>query len=184
MVGLFLMSEGSGSTDKNVVNGQLANFSGSNPPTWNAVDPSTVFHGGANFNTSYLDAGTGLTFDRLPNSRMTVVAKIFVNTVAGAGIAQKINSSVGSGFIFDITSQGQLRTQILKTSIPVQLISQPGTITSGQWMQVALTWDGTIGTGAAAHLYLNGNLLSPSSSADGSGTLDYTPLPISHFRLG
>jgi RHS repeat-associated protein len=184
MVGLFLMNEGSGSTDKNVVNGQLANFSGSNPPTWNAVDPSTVFHGGANFNSSYLDAGTGLTFDRLPNSRMTVVAKIFVNTVAGAGIAQKLNQGAGSGFLFDITSQGQLRMQILKTSIPVQLISQTGTITSGQWMQVALTWDGTIGTGAAAHLYLNGNLLSPSSSSDGGGTLDYSAATNQPFQIG
>src|SRR5947209_12344678 len=68
LMGLFLMNEGNGSTDKNLVNSKLAAFAGTNVPTWNFADPSMVFNGGGSL-ASYLDAGTDLAFDQLPTSQ-------------------------------------------------------------------------------------------------------------------
>jgi hypothetical protein len=80
LVGLFLMNEGTGTSDTNLVNGQPANFSGGVPPSWKVGDPSISFNGGPSLN-SYLDAGTGLNFDQLTVSKMTIIAKIYVNSV-------------------------------------------------------------------------------------------------------
>src|SRR5882724_10043657 len=47
-------------------------------------------------------------------------------------------------------------------------------IATGQWMQVAFTWDGTVGTAAAAHLFINGEEKAKPTAGDGSGFLVYT----------
>src|SRR5262249_8960217 len=56
LAGLFVMNEGSGTTDLNLVDSQTASLSGNNPPTWNTGDPSLVFNGGGSL-VSYLNAG-------------------------------------------------------------------------------------------------------------------------------
>src|SRR6202022_120940 len=70
LAGLFLMNEGSGTTDLNVVDGRrVANFSGASLPTWNTTDPSIIFNGGISLN-SYADAGTVLGFDKWRPGKM------------------------------------------------------------------------------------------------------------------
>src|SRR5262249_25726160 len=56
LAGLFLMNEGSGTTDQNLVDAALANFAGVALPSWNSSDPSLIFSGGTSLN-SYLNAG-------------------------------------------------------------------------------------------------------------------------------
>jgi hypothetical protein len=51
-------------------------------------------------------------------------------------------------------------------------------------VQVAFTWDGTVGTAAAAHLFVNGTEQSKASSANGSGTIGYTNATSQPFRIG
>ncbi|HEY1527863.1 MAG TPA: IPT/TIG domain-containing protein, partial [Candidatus Angelobacter sp.] len=80
LVGLFLMNEGTGSNDKDLVDGHSASFAGSTLPAWNTSDPSVAFTGTTASLSSYLDAGTDLTFDQLPTNKMTVVGKIFLNS--------------------------------------------------------------------------------------------------------
>src|SRR5215467_3639320 len=90
LTGLFIMNEGTGTIDKNVVDGQNGTFSGTSLPTWNATDPSIVFNGGASMN-SYLDAGNGAnkSFDYLAFGKMTIVAKIYVTSRVQTGIVEK-----------------------------------------------------------------------------------------------
>jgi YD repeat-containing protein len=56
LVGLYLMNEGSGTTDQNLTDLQAATFSGSIVPAWNTSDPSIIFGGGSS-QSSYLNAG-------------------------------------------------------------------------------------------------------------------------------
>jgi len=49
---------------------------------------------------------------------------------------------------------------------------------------VAFTWDGTVGTAAAAHLYINGSEQTKASSADGGGTIGYSNATNQPFRIG
>ena len=72
------MNEGTGTADQNLVDGQVAQFSGVNLPGWNTFDPSIVFLSGGSLN-SFLNAGTDSIFDQLTTNQMTVVAKIYVN---------------------------------------------------------------------------------------------------------
>src|SRR6202040_2066036 len=88
LAGLFVMNEKTGANDLNLADGQSASFSGSSLPTWNTSDPSVVFGGGASQN-SYLDAGSDPAFDALTTNKMTVVAKVYVATLAAAGICEK-----------------------------------------------------------------------------------------------
>ena len=60
LAGLFVMNEGAGTTDQNLVDSQVANFSGSSTPSWNTSDPSIVFNGG-NSLSSY--SGRGVRSD-------------------------------------------------------------------------------------------------------------------------
>ena len=43
LAGLFLMNEGSGTSDQNLVDNQVANFSGGSLPTWDTGGPAVVF---------------------------------------------------------------------------------------------------------------------------------------------
>src|SRR5262249_18136742 len=47
LAGLFVMNEGSGTLDANLVTGQVATFAGTASPTWNTSDPSVTFAGGS-----------------------------------------------------------------------------------------------------------------------------------------
>jgi hypothetical protein len=184
LAGLFLMNEGSGGTDQDLVDGQAANFAGTNAPTWNTSDPSVVFSGGASLD-SYLTAGADLTFDQLTPQQMTVVGKVYVTAIAPAGIAEKNdNNSADSGFAFGWDTNGALKLTVEKSTTNVQASTGPGVIPSGQWVQVAFTWDGTVGTASAAHLFINGVEQAKVSSNDGSGTIGYTNSTDQPFRLG
>jgi len=183
LAGLFLMNEGTGSTDENLANTQTAAFAGTTLPEWNTTDPSVLFNGGASLN-SYLNAGTDLAFDQLPTSQITIVAKLYVNTVAAAGIAEKNDNNALSGFAFGWDSNGALHLTIEKSTADMRVATANGVITSGQWIQVAFTWDGTVGTASAAHFYVNGVEQSKATSSDGSGTLGYANATNQPFRIG
>jgi hypothetical protein len=105
LVGLFVMNEGTGTTDKNLVDGQVATFAGTTAPSWNTADPSVVLNGTTTSLSSYLDAGTDLNFDQMPTNKMTVVAKVFLNSVQAAGFAEKTDDSL-CGFEFGMDSSG------------------------------------------------------------------------------
>jgi hypothetical protein len=181
LAGLFLMNEGTGTTDKNLVDNQLAGFAGAAPPAW-SFEPSILFQGGVPLN-SYLDAGTDLSFDQLTPGQMTIVARVFVTTGQG-GIAEKNDGDANSGFVFGVDTTGALRLTVEKTQVDMQVGSAAGTILNGQWVQVAFTWDGTIGTSAGAHLYLNGVEQPKIMAVDGSGSIDYLGATGQSFRIG
>src|SRR5947209_2252846 len=184
LMGLFLMNEGNGSTDKNLVNSKLAAFAGTNVPTWNFADPSMVFNGGGSL-ASYLDAGTDLAFDQLPTSQITIVAKIFVNQVAAAGVCEKNDNNItDSGFVFGWDSSGSLRLTVEKSTQDMRVASATGVIPAGQWIQVAFTWDGTSGVSSAAHLFFNAVELPKASASDGSGILGFANATNQPFRIG
>ncbi len=183
LVGLFLMNEGTGTTDKNVVSGQTASLSGTNLPVWNTSDPSVLLRGTTTSLSSYLDAGTDLSFDQLPTNKVTVVAKVFLSSVSQGGIAEKTNDS-NSGFTFGLDGTGALNLYVLKTSTPMRVATTAGAVTSGQWVQVAFTWDGTLGTASAGHIYVNGVEQAKAVTQDGTGTLGYAGASNSSFRIG
>jgi YD repeat-containing protein len=183
MVGLFLMNEGSGTTDTNLVDNQTASLSGTTVPVWNGFDPSLEFQGGSSL-TSYLDAGTDLAFDQLTPNKMTVVAKIFLNSFTTGGIIEKVNPSGPAGFSLAIDNTGALIARVVKSQ-DMRVATAAKTVASGQWMQVTFTWDGTVNTAAAAHLYINGIEQTKVSSTDGSGgAVPYSGATNSPLRIG
>ena len=159
------MNEGSGSSDVNLVDNQAAVFSGSVLPNWNTSDPSIHLNGGSSLN-SYLNAGTDLAFDRLPVNKITVVAKVFVNAVAAAGICEKNDNNIDSGFLFGWDASGALKLTVEKSSTNMRVSAASGAIAAGKWMQLAFTWDGTVANASAAHLFLNGVELAKASSSE------------------
>jgi hypothetical protein len=184
LVGLFVMNEGTGTTDKNLVSLQTASFSGGSLPTWNTSDPSVVFGGGASLN-SYLNAGTDLTFDRLTPSQMTLVAKVYVSTLAAAGVCEKNDgNTIDSGFVFGWDGTGALRLTVERSSTDMRVATAASAVPSGQWTQFAVTWDGTSPAASSAHLFVNGNEQAKASAADGSGTVGYTNATNKPFRVG
>jgi hypothetical protein len=185
LAGLFLMSEGSGTTDKNLVDNQTASFSGTAAPTWNAADPSVVFNGGGSLN-SYLDAGTDLVFDQLTTNKMTVVAKVFVTLEARAGaIAEKNDGgSGGSGFVFGWSATGALYCRVESSSQNMRVNTADGKMPAGQWVQVAFTWDGTSPSSSNAHIYVNGIEQTKAFSIDPFGTIGYANATGQPFRIG
>ena len=192
LAGLFPMNEGSGTTDVNLVDSQAASFSGSSLPTWNTTDPSVALGGGSSLN-SYLNAGTDLIFDQLTLGKMTVVAKLYVTDPAPAGgIAEKNDGGSWywySGFSFGWNANGALNLTVEKSGGDMSVSTGNATIPYGKWVQVAFTWDGTVGNASAAHVFLNGVEQSKASSADGSGSIGYMgatnmPLRIGNASLG
>ncbi|HEY6308047.1 MAG TPA: carboxypeptidase regulatory-like domain-containing protein [Candidatus Angelobacter sp.] len=181
LAGLYLMNEGTGTTDINLVDSQPASFAGTTAPSWNVFDPSVVFGGGGT-QVSYLNAGTDLIFDRLTPGPMTIVSKIFVNALSG-GIAEKNNGGGSSGFVFEFDSTGALRLRVSRSS-SAMLVATAGVVPTGQWVQVAATWDGTVGTASAAHLYLNGVEQTKATAVDGSGTVDFSGASNQPLRIG
>src|SRR5204862_1285541 len=158
LVGLFLMNEGTGTTDKNLYNNQTAAFtpsSGTNAPAWQS-EPSIQFKGGSALN-SYLNAGTNSAFDNMPTSKITIVGEIYVSTLAIGGIAEKNDgNTVDSGFIFGWDGSGLLRFT-LERAITNLTAGAASTITSGKWLQVAVTWDGTVTAATSnVHFFVNG----------------------------
>ena len=192
LAGLFIMNKGSGTTDTNLVDSQTASFSGSSAPTWNTNDPSVVFNGGGSQNSN-LNAGTDLVFDQLPTGKMTVVAKLYVtDPFPAGGIAEKNDGDSSywhSGFSFGWNANGALNVTVEKSAGDMSVSTGNATIPYGKWVQVAFTWDGTVGNASAAHLFLNGVEQSKASSTDGSGSIGYLgatnmPLRIGDANLG
>ncbi len=182
LVGLFAMNEGSGATDMNLVDNQPATFSGTSLPTWNTIDPSILFQGGGSL-ASYLNAGADLTFDKLPTSKTTIVAKVFVDFVTAAGLVEKVNTS-SAGLVFGFDSTGALRLTVIKSGGNLRANTGAGAVVNGQWLQLAVTYDGTVGTASATHLYVNGVEQTQVGSSDGTGTLSYSGATSQPFRIG
>ena len=186
LVGLFLMNEGTGTTDKNIVDGQTATFASAaapaTPPVWNSTDPSVVFNGTSSL-SSYMNAGTDANFDRLPTNKMTVVAKVFLNSGGAGGIAEKTDDST-SGFVFGLDNNGALNLYVLKGSQAMRVATGQAAVSSGQWVQIAFTWDGTVGTASGAHVYVNGVEQTKAVAQDGIGTLGYANATNMPFRIG
>jgi hypothetical protein len=177
------MNEGKGSTDQNLVDGQQASFAGAAIPTWNTSDPSITFNGGGYLN-SYLNAGTDLIFDKLPTSQFTIVAKVFVNALTAAGIAEKNDQNAADGFLFGFDQNGALHLTVEKSGQDMRVISTGGAVAAGQWAQLAVTWDGSVATAAVAHVYVNGTELAKPTAIDGVGTLTYASATNQPFRIG
>jgi concanavalin A-like lectin/glucanase superfamily protein len=183
LVGLFVMNESTGTTDLNLADNQTASFSGTNSPIWNTNDPSIQMKAGSSLN-SYVDAGTDLNFDQLTPNKMTVVAKVFLNSVTAGGFAEK-NNGTNAGFVFGVDNTGALLVEVLKSPASMHVGTAAKAVTSGQWVQVAFTWDGTVNTAVAAHIYVNGVEQTKTSSIDGtSGAVPYTGATNQPFRIG
>ncbi|HEY3929984.1 MAG TPA: alkaline phosphatase family protein [Candidatus Koribacter sp.] len=183
LVGLFLVNEGTGTTDVNLADGNIANFAGTQPPTWYSGDHTLGFQGGASLN-SYLDAGTDLAFDQMPTSQITLVAKVLASTIAPAGIAEKEDGNHSSGFLFGWNPYGALRLTVEKSTGDMRVATGAGVIPAGKWVQVAFTWDGTVGSASAAHLFINGIEQAKAVSSDGSGKIGYKNATNQPFRIG
>jgi YD repeat-containing protein len=184
LVGLFLMNEGTGTTDTNLVDSATAAFSGTSTPTWNTTDPSIAFGGGSSLN-SYLNAGTDLNFDQLPTHQITIVTEVYVSGLSASGICEKNDgNSIDSGFTFGWTSSGALELMVEKSSVDMQVESISNVVPSGAWVQLAFTWDGTVGTAAAAHLFVNGQEQTKYTSVNGGGTIGYANATSQPFRIG
>jgi hypothetical protein len=185
LVGLFPMQEGTGATTRNVVDGQLAAFSGQSAPKWTS-DPSIAFGGGATGN-SYLDAGSGLAFDQLPVGKMTIVAKVWMDKCAAGGIAQK-GAVESDGFVFSVDSSCALRFRV-NTTYGRNFYEDSGTVGSafgtGKWAQVAVTWDGSTGASAAnAHFYVNGVEVGKNYGTSDGHSIGYTRATNLPFYIG
>jgi hypothetical protein len=184
LAGIFLMNEGTGTTDLNVVDGQLANFSGTQLPTWYLSDHTVTFLGGAALN-SYLDAGTDSNLDQLQTNQVTIVAKVMVPSLAPSGIAERNDgNSGGSGFVFGWDSTGALRLTVEKKNTNMRVGTAAHAVVINKWQQVAFTWDGTSGTAADAHLFINGVEQAKPTSSDGSGTIQTKGSTTAPFRIG
>src|SRR5437016_366567 len=111
---------------------------------------------------------------RAPRPEALPEAGAFTPARARAGIAEKNGVNVtDSGFVFGWDSSGSLQLQMEKSQANMIVSTAAGAVTTGQWMQVAFTWDGTVGTAAAAHIFVNGTEQAKASSADGTGLLGY-----------
>jgi uncharacterized protein (TIGR03437 family) len=190
LVGLFLMNAGSGTTDQNLVDGKPAKFMGAAPPTWNTADPASVFNGGGSEN-SYMTpdqepSGTNpdSNFDKLPTSKVTVVAKIYVNAQQAGGICEKNDANAHDGFVFALDPNGALRLIIERSVANMRAVTAGGAVTPGRWVQVAFTWDGTVGGAGSAHLYVDGAEQNKVTANDGAGTLGYAGATNYPFRIG
>ena len=184
LVGLFVVNEGSGTTTTNRVNGTLAMFAGTTTPTWNTADPSVVFPGGS-AGASYVDAGQDLVFDALPTNPLTVVAKVWVTSVAAPAVVAA--KSVGTayfgahGFVFGWDANGALRMQIGRAYTNYTAATQTGVVTTGHWMQVAMTWDPATTSG---HLFIDGVEKTLASVGAGDGGIGYTYATYQPFQIG
>ena len=115
-----------------------------------------------------------------------MVAKVYVSSLTAAGVAEKGDNGATSGFSFGWDSGGSMRLVIARTGGNLIVTTVSNSIPTGQWMQVALTWDGTIGSGFAssAHLFVNGVEQQKVTSVDGTGTLGSTNATNQPFRIG
>ena len=175
LAGLFVMNEATGTTDENLVNGGVATFVGApSTPTWSLTDPPAVAMNGTS--SSYLSAGADIIFDQLQNHQFTVVTKVFVNAVAAAGLCEKSDDDLSrgnSGFFVGWGIDGTLKLIVQKTTGAMSVTSAAGWIEAGHWVQIAFTFDGTLGSAADAHVFLSGVEQPKVSSINGSGTIGY-----------
>ncbi len=196
LVGLFIMNE-SGTTDQNLVpnSPSPANFRGVSLPSRNLLDPSIVFNGGGPAN-SFLDTGPGQAgdaFDQLPTSKITIVAKVNADASVAAGVCEKNDGNAPapngfSGFIFGWDNNGALLLTVERANTNMRVATASGSVPNGQWVQVAFTWDGTVGTAGAAdaHLFVKGLEQTKAVAQDGLGAIGTNPqgATTNPFRIG
>src|SRR5437868_2892979 len=129
--------------------------------------------------------GRTTSFDQLQTSKMTIVARVYVTSLANAGIAEKNVGNVANGFLFDLDSTGALRFTLERSTSNLRAMSAANAMSAGGWVQVAVTWDGTVGSLAGTHLFVNGvELAKATGSSDGSGTIGYAGATNKPFRIG
>jgi hypothetical protein len=207
LVGLFLMNDGTdlaqgtAATDINIVDGRTAIPTGGAPnqaPTWVVADPSIQFNGGASLN-SYLNAGVDMSFNDMPTSMITIVAKVFIATIAQGGFCEKNDGkppNSDSGFIFALTGNGAIHIKVECSTRSMVLETNANSVPTNRWIQVAFTWDGTqydaatqIAPNSACSIFIDaqnqsGNI-NAANSHNGTGTLDTTKLSNSaNFVIG
>jgi len=192
LVGLYLMNgvEGSGNSDRNLVDDKPAIFAGIIPPTWNHDIPCIAFHGGGPQH-SFLDETMPayLGFDELPIRQMTIVARVYANApLLGAGVCEKFALGVPeAGFVFGWDNTGALHLTVLKSTESMRVATDAGAVVSGEWLQVACTWDGT-GLDASssndANLFVNGISQTKNLNVDGTGVPGSASATDQPFRIG
>jgi len=198
LVGLFLMNDGTDlaqgtpATDINIVDGKTAIPAGGGPnqaPTWVVADPSIQFNGGASLN-SYLNAGVDAAFNDMPTSKITIVAKVFIATIAQGGFCEKNDGkppNSDSGFIFALSGNGAIHIKVECSTQSMVLETNANSVPTNQWIQVAFTWDGTqynaatqTAPNSACSIFVNGlnqsGNINAANSHNGTGTLDTTKL--------
>ncbi len=195
LIGLFLMNDGTdlaqgtAATDINIVDQTPAVPKGVQVPTWVVADPSIQFNGGASLN-SYLDAGVDTNFNDMPTSMITIVAKVFISTIAQGGFCEKNDGkppNSDSGFIFALTGNGAIHIKVECSTQSMVLETNANSVPTNQWVQVAFTWDGTqydsgtqIAPNSACSIFIGGQNqsgnINAANSHNGRGTLDTTKL--------
>src|SRR5260370_40529060 len=115
---------------------------------------------------------------------MTAVAKVFVNTLQGAGIAEKTDDNQ-CGFVLQMDNTGALGAYVLGY-VATYVNTSAGAVAPAQWVQVAFTWDGTGGntSPASAHIYVNGVEQAKVTSHTGSYLCNGTSITNNSFRIG
>src|SRR5258708_3913844 len=93
-------------------------------------------------------------------------------------------SHCNSEFMFGFDWSSDLYFLVEQGDYGMVVGSDDGMIPTGQWVQVAATWDGTVGTAVAVHLFINAQEVSKPYSYDGSGTLGYSLATSEPFRIG
>ncbi len=115
---------------------------------------------------------------------MSIVVRLYLNSGGLGGIAEKNDGNADSGFVFSFDGNGGLHFNVERSAADMRVNSAGGVIPVGQWVQVAVTWDGTAPAAANAHLYLNGSELSKTQNNDGVGTIGYANATNKPFLIG
>lgn len=149
---------------------------------------------GSAYSESFTGAGTTAGAVVLPDSTsqfglnsssagMTLSTWVYWNGAIAtgqlSGIANKLVSSTNSGWGLTITDTGELRFEYGTGSALSNRKSSAGVITTGQWLNVVVTWNA--GSTSALNFYVNGSSTPPTTTFTGSGVLGANTEPI---RLG
>lgn len=137
---------------------------------------------GINFNSSnttdYLNMGSSTSITDIGAATWMVWMKPNSTSAAGTLLYSSDNNSSRGWFIyFDYSSGVRINFKAVHSSTNIQLKSS-GTITSGTWAQVVVTWDGTTGgcitspsySCSGVHIYVNGVETSYQFAQAPSGT--------------
>ncbi len=113
-------------------------------------------------------------------------------TLAAACVCEKNDgNNIDSGFLLGWDSNGVLRLTVEKSAVNMRVATAANAIKTGQWIQVAFTWDGMSAKAAPAvdaqfaHLFVNGvDRTDLAQSQNGSGALGSAGATNQPFRIG